>query len=154
MPQYAEHAIIPVQLSLWDEWGNEICFTFPARVSRTVKHVREWREQQHRPAGYKRKSLFSSEDGQGIALLTGGVSKAGDPWVVSQFEILRYGGRARDVAGWWQRATMPKRPRDPNQLAKSRLVARRNRDAGGFSLSAKEAWAVQKEKGIEYSHVI
>lgn len=59
-----ERTNVPVELVLWDEWENEFCFNFEAQLSRTLKVVRERREQANRPACHGREPLFKREDGQ------------------------------------------------------------------------------------------
>ena len=43
-PQYHDHKQVPIELSLWDECGNELSFAFWARVDRSVKRKYEWLE--------------------------------------------------------------------------------------------------------------
>ena len=58
-----DHANVPVKLLLWDEWKNESCFNFEARLNRLLKVAHERRVQANRPACPRRVPLFQREDG-------------------------------------------------------------------------------------------
>jgi hypothetical protein len=63
-PQYQDGTLVPVQLSLTTDKGDELCFDFKAHVSRAVKNAYERRRQEDRLNRPKRQPIFSREDGQ------------------------------------------------------------------------------------------
>jgi hypothetical protein len=63
-PQYQDGTLIPVQLLLTTDKGDELCFDFKAQVSREVKNAYERRRQERRLNRPERRPIFKREDGQ------------------------------------------------------------------------------------------
>lgn len=55
-----DHALLQLQLSLWDGFHNEYCFTFEGRVNRALKAMYKRREQQAR-VGCVHEPIFQRE---------------------------------------------------------------------------------------------
>ncbi len=54
--------IVPVELVLQDDAGNDYCFNFEARLNHALKAKHERRKQANRPACHERRPLFERED--------------------------------------------------------------------------------------------